>query len=157
RHAPDATVLFVAVGITETGLIMADDRVVPIAEIKGAIGTELHVHRAKTATGRLDQWRPVFEAEARAVVADGERPHGVVDVTAHNERALPGIGEMRCADDVAAADFAAVAILPDERGRGGPAVEHQTGHGINRRAVVAREHDGFAPVGEDKAPRILGL
>src|SRR5213592_3389506 len=64
---------------------------------------------------------------------------------------------MRGADDVAAADFAAIAVLPDQRGRVMTMVQHQAGDGIDRRTVVAREHDRFTQVGEDKAPGILRL
>ena len=36
-------------------------------------------------------------------------------------------------------------------------IQDESGHGINRRAVVAREHNRFTPIGEDKAPGILRL
>ena len=59
------------------------------------------------------------------------------------------------ADDIAAADFASVSVLPDERGRVVSVMEDQAGHRVNRRAVVSRQHNRFAPIGEDKAPGIL--
>ena len=62
---------------------------------------------------------------------------------------------MRRADDVAAAHFASVAVFPDQGGRIVAVIHDQPGNGIDCRAVVARQHNRFAPVGEDKTPRIL--
>ena len=146
---------FVATGITEAGLVVADDRVEPIAEIERAVRTEFHVHWPETAARRFDQGRPVFESETCAIVDDVEHPHCIVDIAAHDERALPVIREVRRADDVAAAHFPAVAVFPDQRGRIVAVVHHQAGNGIDGRAVIARQHERFAQVGEDKAPRIL--
>src|SRR5439155_27071293 len=38
--APDASVCFVAVGMAEAGLIMADDGIIPVTDVQSAVGTE---------------------------------------------------------------------------------------------------------------------
>src|SRR5436190_5223767 len=64
---------------------------------------------------------------------------------------------MRCAHNVRAAHFSAVAIAPDERWRFDLSTRDEAGHGIDRRTVVPRHHDRFAPIREDVPPRILRL
>src|SRR6476620_10605851 len=67
-HSPDAAMDFVAVRMPETGLVMADNGIVPVAEIKGAIGTEFHIDGPKAAAARFYERRHVLEAEAGAIV-----------------------------------------------------------------------------------------
>src|SRR4030095_2746750 len=97
RYAPDASVQFVPVRMPEARLIMTNDRVVPIANIKCAIGPELHVHRTERPAGACDQMRQgrmIHDPEARAVILYLQRPHGIVKIAAHDHRALPLVGEM---------------------------------------------------------------
>src|SRR3954468_1646989 len=64
---------------------------------------------------------------------------------------------MQCANDVAAAHFASVAILPNQSRREIAMMAHKPRHRVNRRAIVSREHDWFAPICEHESPRILRL
>ena len=97
--APDAPVRFVPVRMAKTRLIMTDDRIVPVANVERAVRAKLHIHGPKTPAGRFNQRRQIFQGEPCAIVADFERPHGVVDVTADNQRALPRVGKVREGDD----------------------------------------------------------
>src|SRR5689334_17696517 len=130
-HAPDATVRLVSIRITKAGLVMTDDGVIPVANIKRAVWCKLDVHRAKAAVCGLDQRRQIFEHKARTVRADLQRPHSVVYVAADDERTLPGIWKMRRADDVAAAHLAPVPILPDQWRPIVAMVDDEAGNGIN--------------------------
>src|SRR5215204_2362921 len=76
-YAPNPAMRFVTTRIAEAGLIMSDDRVVPIADIQCAVGTELYIDGPKAAAGRPDQRRSVFEAKARAVFDDVYDPDGI--------------------------------------------------------------------------------
>src|SRR5437588_9498385 len=100
--------LLIAARFAEAGLIMSDDRVIPIAHIKRAIRPESHIDWPEAATGRLDERRQVRQAEACSVIVDPEAPDGVVDVAPDDERALPRFREMRSADDLPTADFPSV-------------------------------------------------
>ena len=42
--------------MAKTGLIVTDDRVVPIAYVEGAVGTEFDVDWAEAGMGRCQQW-----------------------------------------------------------------------------------------------------
>src|SRR5262249_32744717 len=134
---PDAAMRFVAVRMTEARLIMTDDRIVPIAEIKRTVGTELRIDGTKAPASRFDERWQVFQAEACAAVVDLERPHGVVDVAAEDEHALPRVRKMGGANDLAAAGFTAIAIFPNQCGRIVAVTRSQPWDRINRRTVVA--------------------
>lgn len=153
--APDAAVSFVAVWVAEAGLVMADDRIVPIADIKRAIGAKFDVDRPETTGGGFDEGGAVFEDEAGIVIADLEGPNRVIDVTAQDEQSLPGIGKMGSADDIPAAGFSAVSILPDERRGSGAMIQDQAGDRVDGGTIVAGQDDGFAPVRENEAPGVL--
>src|SRR5436190_8111092 len=156
-HTPDAAVCFVAVGMPEARLVMADDGVVPITYVERAIRAELHIDGAKGAIGSRDQRLEIFQREPRAIFNDAQSPNRVINVTTCDELALPFIWKMRCAHNVRAAHFSAVAIAPDERWRFDLSTRDEAGHGIDRRTVVPRHHDRFAPIREDVPPRILRL
>ncbi len=155
--APDAAVFPIAIGVAKAGLVVADDRVVPIAEVQGAVRAELDIDRAEAAVGRCDERLGVFEAEAGAVLVDGHRPDAVVEVAADDEASLPVAGEMGSADDFAAAHLAAAAGGPDVGGLGGFRVFDHAGHRVDDDRVVAGEFEGFAAIGEDEAPWVLGV
>src|SRR5207244_4517072 len=53
--SPDAAMRLVAPGIAETGLVMADDRIVPISDVDCAVGSDLHINRTKTHIARNEQ------------------------------------------------------------------------------------------------------
>src|SRR5216117_834940 len=107
----------VAIRMTEARLVMADNRVVPVAKIERAVRAKLCIHGTEAAAGGLEQWRQVFEGEPGAVVPDSQGPQSIVDVTANDEHALPRVGKVRGADNVAAARLAAVAVFPNQRRR----------------------------------------
>src|SRR5688572_21114389 len=113
--APDAAVGFVAVGMAEASLVMADDRIVPITDVERAFGTELCVYRAEGAIGGGDEWFEIFEREAGTIFQDAERPDGVIDVAAQDQLALPVVGKVRGAHNIATADLSAFAVFPNER------------------------------------------
>ena len=148
---------FVAIRIAEARLIVADDRVVPIRDVERAVGAELRIHRTEAAAGGLEERRQIFQRKTRTVVFDPQRPDGIVDVATRDERALPCVGKVRRAHDVAVAALATVAVFPNLRGRFVAMVHHHSGHGIDVRTVVARDDNRLAPMVEDPAPRILRL
>ncbi len=131
RHAPNSAMRLVAVRMAKAGLVMADDGIIPVAEVERAVGAEPYIHGAEAAAGGFDERRQIFENEPGPVVADFDRPDRVVDVTAEDERALPGVREMRSANDLAAAHFASVSVFPDQGGRIVAMIHDQTRRSVN--------------------------
>src|SRR3954470_9233407 len=105
---------FIATGIAEAGLVMADDRIVPVANVERAVRTELHVNGTEITAGGANERRQIFDGEAGAVVVQLQRPDCVVDVAAGDQNALPLGRKMFGADNIAAAAFATVAIFPNQ-------------------------------------------
>src|SRR5262249_1318010 len=70
RDAIDAAVRAVAAGIAEGVLQMADDRVVPIGEPDGGIGSDLQVRRAEIRIAGVDNRLDLRGAEAAAPFMD---------------------------------------------------------------------------------------
>src|SRR5207253_762801 len=108
---------FVAIGMAETRLVMADNGIVPVAQIECAVGTELHIDGPEFAARGTNQRRAVFETKAGPVIDDVHAPNGVVDVAAENQPALPIVGPVRVGNEIAAGTFAAVAARPNQRRR----------------------------------------
>ena len=131
-YAPDAPMRFVSVRVAEAGLVMADDRVIPITNVERAVRSELRVHGTERTVRGRNQGLKILERKACAVFNDAQRPNGIVDVAAEDQLPLPLIRKMHGAYDVAAADFSAVAVAPDERRRFYFAVRHQSWHRIDR-------------------------
>src|SRR5206468_3311570 len=89
---------------------------------------------------------------------DAKRPDGVVDVAADDQGALPRFRPDFAFHDRAAAALAAAAVAPDEWDLDVVAtIRHESGHGIDRRAVIPGDDDRLSEVGEDEAPRVLRL
>src|SRR5437870_4639873 len=96
----------VPIGMTEARLVVANDRIVPIANVKRAVGTEFHIHGPKFAARRTNQRRAIFETESGAIIDNVHAPNGIVDVSAKDEAALPVVRPMRVGDEIAARTFA---------------------------------------------------
>src|SRR4051794_16732657 len=141
--------------MAEASLIMADDRVVPIAKIKRAVRAKFHIDRPEFAARRTNQRRTVFETKTRAIIDDIDAPNGVVDVAAENKATLPIVRPMRVGDKIAAGTFAAVATRPKQRRRVVTPIRNQARIRKNRRTIIAGEHDMFVPFIEDMTPGIL--
>ena len=78
--APDAAALAVAAGVVQRHLVVADDAVVEIGDVQGAVGAELDVHRPEPGVvageeiGLLDRrGRRAVPLEAVVVDAVGDR------------------------------------------------------------------------------------
>ncbi len=98
--SPNPTVVFVAFGIAQIVLHVADQRVEPIDDIECSIGTELHIDRAEVgiAAGEQRFDRRSFEAAAffgHPVVQRAEEADRVVDDVV----ALHRFRELAAADD----------------------------------------------------------
>ena len=136
---------------------MADDGVIPIGDVERAVGAELHVDGAEAGVRASDERRKIVHAEARTVVLDLERPDGVVDVAAEDERALPFGGPVRVRDDVRPAGLTTARVDPDIVASADGVTANHLRHGIGDAAVVAGVDERLTPVGEDDAPGILWI
>ena len=100
RDAPDAAMGLVAVGMAKRGLIMSDDRVEPVGEVDGSIGSHVQIdgtegvmggreerfQRLQPVAGSVDGWAQTREV-ARVIAGD-------------EEVALQVVGEVGRVDDL---------------------------------------------------------
>src|SRR5439155_20009750 len=82
--SPDSAMLLVAARVAKAGLIVADDRIIPIGHINRAVGANLHIDGAKTDVARNQQRRLFFGGKAGAVVFEPEDDNPIIDESARN-------------------------------------------------------------------------
>jgi hypothetical protein len=160
RDPPDSPARLVAIRMPEAHLIVPDDRIEPVGDIKRAVGPELHVHRSKRAMPALNDRRQrgvIGDLHAGAVALDLERPDAVVDEPAREHQALPLGGEVRALDDFGIGRLAAALFQPNRVAPPAlPAPDHLR-RGKVEATGVARDDDRLAPAGKDPAPRVQRL
>jgi len=103
--APDAAVGFVAADVAEIDLAVLDDRVAPIGEVEGAVGSELGVEGAEAGIGGAKEVGQ-FAGDVGGALVGGSEAHDAVGAEiGGDEVALPISGKMGAADDFDAREF----------------------------------------------------
>ena len=134
----DAAVAVIAIRVALRILHVADERVVPVDEVEGAVGADLRIAGAEVAVGRGDEVFDPLAVVAGAVVLHLELQDAVhVDDAGVEEVALRRLGEV-------AAEEEAVA-------EGGP---HRPPFVVDELAVVAA--GVVLGAGEGRGPMLVG-
>src|SRR5258705_65040 len=110
--SPDSPVGFIAVGVTEARLVMADDRIVPVADVQRAVRAKFYIDRTEISAGGADQWRRILKPKTCAVIHELDRPDRIIDISAGDQSALPVVGKMFRANNVPSTALASLAGRP---------------------------------------------
>ncbi len=102
-HAPDAAVRVIAERLAQVVLQVADQGVVPVDDVQGAVGAELQIDRTEVAMLAEHQRADFLAAEAGAVFANRVLQHGqIADHVADQKIALHFRREVAAGDELAA-------------------------------------------------------
>ena len=99
--AVDAAVRAVAAGVAEVVLHVADDRVLPVEEVDGAVRPDLEVRRAEVRIGGGDDRLHLGAGEAGTLVLDLVLEDALeADHVGHQQVALVRLGEVPAGEDL---------------------------------------------------------
>src|SRR5262245_29480279 len=107
----------VAPGIAKIHFAVLDDRVVPVSDVDGAVGTHLYVHGPERRVRGLDQLGSLLGSVTGTVLADHEATSAMAAEVVGDHVALPVVGEVAAAQDFQSAVLGAAGVEPRQEAR----------------------------------------
>ena len=158
RDAIDAAVQVIARGVAEVVLHVPDDRVVPVGEVEGSVGTDLGIHRPEVLVGRAQNRLDLGDLQAGAIFTDlvVQQP-SEPDRVERDEIALHRLGKVPAREQLRAADRPRPDVARLRRLLGlhrGEVLLGRERWPVVRLTAGRIEHDVPAPLVEDVAMRV---
>ena len=153
-HAPNASAGFVAVGMPEARLVVANEWIEPVAEVQGAIGTKAHINDAEGGVGRFHQGWQSVDLEGCSAGGEAESLDAVMKIPARHKFSAV-LGEpVTVVGDIGPAELAA--LVPQRRMRLEVLGADHRLRKVGDAVAVAGEDEGLAGAVEGGAEGIVG-
>ena len=156
RDAPDTTVFFIPIRMAIRGLVMTDDRIVPIGDVKGAVGSDPNLDGSEDVVFGLDDIGEELGGvkTGLVIVVQGVLLEGVAVITADDGAALHLFGEVAALKELHADLFDGSEEEIKRPRIDGEVTTDEAGSAVITADVSSALVKGLAVAGRDDTPAI---